>query len=74
MGADGALQSIKGLHGNTLTVTAAGIISSTGLSVPFGRDGYNRIAWIADALGNWYGPLYFPATSIRAAITSRNPA
>ncbi len=38
MGSDGTLQSIVDRGGNTLTVTAAGITSSTGLSVPFVRD------------------------------------
>ena len=55
-GADGTLQSIQDLHGNTLTVTTAGITSSTMLSVPFYRDGYHRITRIDDPLGNryWY--------------------
>jgi hypothetical protein len=35
----GNLQSLKDLNGNTLTLSAAGISSSTGLSVPFVRDG-----------------------------------
>jgi RHS repeat-associated protein len=54
MGSDGTLQSIVDLGGNTLTVTAAGIASSTGLSVPFVRDAQNRITQITDPLGNQY--------------------
>ena len=54
MGADGALQSIQDLHGNTLTVTATGITSSTGLSVPFVRDTQGRITQITDPLGKNY--------------------
>ena len=54
MGSDGTLQSIVDLGGNTLTVTAAGITSSTGLSVPFVRDTQGRITQITDPLGNQY--------------------
>src|SRR5205809_4550266 len=46
IGPDGALQSLKDLNGNTLTVTANGITSSNGLSVPFVRDGQGRITKI----------------------------
>jgi len=37
--------------GNTLTVTAGGIASSNGLTVPFVRDGQGRITRITDPLG-----------------------
>ena len=40
------MQSLKDLNGNTLTVTAGGITSSNGLSVPFVRDGQGRITKI----------------------------
>ena len=38
IGATGALQSLKDLNGNTLTLAASGITSSTGLNIPFVRD------------------------------------
>ena len=52
--ATGALQSIKDLHGNGLTVTPNGITSTTGLSVPFVRDASKRITQITDPKGNVY--------------------
>jgi RHS repeat-associated protein len=52
--ANGALQSITDIGGNSLTVTSAGITSSTGLSVPFVRDSSNRITQITDPAGNIY--------------------
>ncbi len=54
MGSDGSLQSIVDRGGNTLTVTASGISSSTGLSVPFVRDSQGRITQITDTKGNQY--------------------
>ena len=61
MGPTGAIQSVRDLNGNTLTVTAAGISSSNGLSVPFVRDASGRITKITDTLGNQY--LYAYDTS-----------
>ncbi|WP_321474123.1 RHS repeat-associated core domain-containing protein [uncultured Paludibaculum sp.] len=58
IGADGSLQSIKDLNGNTLTVTAAGISSTSGLAVPFVRDGQGRITKITDPLGHEYVYAY----------------
>jgi RHS repeat-associated protein len=52
--AAGNLQSIKDLSGNGLTITANGITSTTGLSVPFVRDSSNRITQITDPQGNVY--------------------
>ena len=52
--AAGNLQSIQDRSGNGLTITANGITSSTGLSVPFVRDGYKRITQITDPQGNIY--------------------
>ncbi len=46
------------MNGNTLTVTAAGITSSTGLSVPFVRDAQGRITKITDPLGKEYMYTY----------------
>ena len=52
--ANGGLQSIRDLGGNTLTVTPNGISSTNGLSVPFVRDASGRITQITDTLGNIY--------------------
>jgi RHS repeat-associated protein len=54
LGPTGAIQSVKDLNGNTLTVAATGISSSNGLSVPFVRDSSGRITQITDTLGNHY--------------------
>jgi RHS repeat-associated protein len=56
--ANGSLQSITDIGGNSLTVTSAGITSSTGLSVPFVRDSSNRITQITDPAGNIYQYAY----------------
>jgi YD repeat-containing protein len=52
--AAGRLQSIQDRSGNGLTITANGITSTTGLSVPFVRDAQNRITQITDPQGNIY--------------------
>ena len=52
--ASGNLQSIQDRSGNGLTITANGITSTTGLSVPFVRDSNNRITQITDPQGNNY--------------------
>jgi RHS repeat-associated protein len=54
MSALGNLQSIQDRTGNGLTITANGITSTTGLSVPFVRDSNNRITKITDPQGNIY--------------------
>jgi RHS repeat-associated protein len=54
MSAGGNLQSIQDRSGNGLTITATGITSTTGLSVPFVRDSSNRITQITDPQGNIY--------------------
>jgi YD repeat-containing protein len=46
------LQTMTDLNGNTLTVSAGGITSSTGKSVAFQRDSQNRITQITDPVGN----------------------
>ena len=66
--ANGGLQSIKDLAGNTLTVTPNGILASNGLSVPFVRDAQGRITQITDTLGNNY--LYsYDANGNLASVT-----
>ena len=58
MTANGSLQSVQDLNGNTLTITAGGITSSSGLSVPFVRDSSGRITQITDTLGHNYVYAY----------------
>ncbi len=54
-GADGALRAVHDLSGNTLTISANGIVSSAGDQVvPFVRDGQGRITSITDPNGNVY--------------------
>ncbi len=65
MGADGKLRSIRDLHGNTLTVTATGIVSSTGRSVPFVRDAQGRITQITDTAGKIYQYSYHPTGELK---------
>jgi YD repeat-containing protein len=67
----GGLQSIKDRSGNGLTITANGITSTTGLSVPFIRDSLNRITQITDPSGNQY--LYtYDANGNLATVTYPN--
>jgi RHS repeat-associated protein len=54
MTAQGKLQAIVDKNGNRLDITANGITSSTGLSVPFVRDAQGRITSITDPQGNVY--------------------
>jgi RHS repeat-associated protein len=54
----GGLQSIADRSGNGINITASGITSSTGLSVPFVRDNQNRITQITDPEGNIYQYAY----------------
>ncbi|MGO9316973.1 MAG: RHS repeat-associated core domain-containing protein [Terracidiphilus sp.] len=56
--AAGNLQSIQDRSGNGLTITANGITSTTGLSVPFVRDAQNRITQITDPQGHIYSYTY----------------
>ena len=46
------LQSVEDRNGNTLTYTDDGIVSSTGASIEFIRDGEGRIERIIDSQGN----------------------
>ena len=46
IGPDGALQSLKDLNGNTLTVSPSGVTSSLGPSIAFTRDATGRITKI----------------------------
>ncbi|MCX7287485.1 MAG: RHS repeat protein [Rhodobacterales bacterium] len=66
----GILQSVTDLNGNTLTLTASGITSSTGLNVPFVRDGQGRITQITDTAGNVYRYTYNAAGDL---VTVQTP-
>jgi RHS repeat-associated protein len=46
------VSSVRDPYGNSLTITSAGIIHSTGRSVAFTRDAANRITSITDPSGN----------------------
>lgn len=71
MTASGQLQSIVDKNGNELTITANGITSSTGLSVPFLRDSKGRITQITDPQGNQY--LYdYDASGNLSTVTYPN--
>jgi RHS repeat-associated protein len=75
MGADGTLISIRDLNGNTLTVEPLGIISSTGQSVHFWRNGAGPINWIQDPAGSWYNYLYDGNGNLVAVVyPGNNPA
>jgi len=68
MDANGAIQSMQDLSGNTLTISAGGISSSNGLSVPFVRDSSGRITKITDTQGHDY--LYgYDASGNLASVT-----
>jgi RHS repeat-associated protein len=73
MSAGGALKAIQDRSGNGLTITANGITSSTGLNVPFVRDGLNRITQITDPNGNIYSYTYDSNGNL-ATVTYPNTA
>jgi RHS repeat-associated protein len=54
------LQSMTDPNGNKLTVTAAGIIHSSGKSVTFQRDQFGRITQVTDPNGNTITYIYDP--------------
>jgi YD repeat-containing protein len=68
IGATGTLQSLRDLSGNTLTLSAAGLSSSTGLNVPFVRDSQGRITQITDPQGHQYQYAY-DASGNLASVT-----
>jgi RHS repeat-associated protein len=59
IGADGQMQRVKDLAGNTLTFTRDGISSSTGgVTIPFTRDANGRITRITNLAGDHYDYSY----------------
>jgi RHS repeat-associated protein len=73
IGANGALQSIQDKNGNALTITSAGITSTTGLSVPFVRDSQGRITTITYPPGNVYQYGYDPAGNLVSVTYPQTP-
>jgi RHS repeat-associated protein len=65
------LQKETDLNGNTLTITPAGIISSSGKSLAFTRDSQGRIAQIVDPAGNTLKYAY-NASGDLTAFTNQN--
>ena len=49
---------IEDRNGNAITITASGIVHSSGKSISFVRDGQDRIAGITDPVGNQLAYLY----------------
>ncbi len=62
--AAGNLQSVIDKNGNSLSISAAGITSSSGLSVPFLRDASGRITSITDPAGNVYRYSYDQSSNL----------
>lgn len=61
----GGLQSIKDTNNNTVTVSASGIVHSSGKSISFTRDAMNRITQITDPAGNVQTYTYDAAGDLR---------
>ena len=57
------VQSVTDRNNNSLTITSAGITSSTGKGVSFTRDSQNRITTITDPMGNALTYAYDAVTS-----------
>lgn len=57
------VQSVTDTNNSTLTITSAGITSSTGKGVSFTRDSQNRITTITDPMGNQLNYAYDAVTS-----------
>ena len=70
---NGNLQSIMDLNGNGLTITANGITSTKGLSVPFVRDSQGRITQITDPQGNQYQYNYDPQSGDLTSVNFPSP-
>ena len=66
------LQKMTDLNGNTLTVTPAGITSSSGKSVSFARDAAQRITQITDPSGNSIKYVYNQVTGDLTSVTDRS--
>jgi len=65
------LTSVTDTNGNTLTISANGITSSAGKSVPFVRDAQNRIKQITDPVSNSLFYSYDPTTGDLVSFTDR---
>ena len=66
------LQKMTDLNGNTLTVTSAGITSSTGKSVTFTRNAARLITQITDPAGHSINYSYDPLTGNLTSVTDQS--
>jgi RHS repeat-associated protein len=66
------LQKMTDLNGNTLTVTSAGITSSSGKSVTFTRNAANLITAVTDPAGNSINYAYNQLTGDLTSVTDRS--
>src|SRR5262249_53362148 len=66
----GQLTSVSDRNGNTLTFTDAGITSSAGPAITFGRDPQNRIVSVTDPMGQSIQYQY-NASGDLVAVTDR---
>jgi RHS repeat-associated protein len=64
----GGITRLADLNGNSISITASGIISSTGKSVLFTRDAENRISLITDPMGNTLSYEYSPSGDLSAFV------
>ncbi len=65
------LEKVSFPNGNTLTVSASGIISSTGVAITFQRDAQNRIGAMVDPKGNTIHYAYDAAGRL-SKVTDEN--
>ena len=66
------LQSVSDLNGNTLTVTANGVTSSTGVSIQFVRDEEGRITQIIDPADHTLNYAYDSAGNLISSADQTN--
>jgi RHS repeat-associated protein len=62
------LEQITDRNGNTLTITPQGLVSSTGLSLPFERDGAGRITKITEPGGGFVTYAYDPDGNLVSSL------
>jgi RHS repeat-associated protein len=67
---DTGVTQVADRHGNTLSITAAGIVHSSGKQVRFQRDAQNRITQITDPAGKSMTYAYIPSGDL-ASYTDR---
>jgi RHS repeat-associated protein len=62
------ITALRDTNGNSISIGAGGIVSSTGESVTFARDAAGRIEQITDPAGGVLGYAYSPAGDLAEAI------